>query len=185
MSGRWYRDHARHTTLADGTRAYLRRLREQDLVLGPSFFAALSPRSRYLRRLHQSPRLPPGAIADLRQQLRDPRCRVIAVFIAHSAGDELVGGGRIVPSDRRTGCEFSLTVVDAWHGRGLGRVLMHELTEAARRLGYRRMAGYVLPTNAGMLKLARVSRLSCRALPDDPQLLRVSRTLLPRVSSKR
>ena len=178
MAGPGYRrDHAQHASLPDASRIYLRRLREADLRLGPAFFAALSPRSRYLRLMQQTNRLPPSTLAQLRSQLKDPRCMVLAAFAGHADGAELVGGGRIVPTARREVCEFALTVVDAWQGRGVGRVLLRELTRAARRLGYRWIEGYALPINTGMLKLARISRMAPSPLPADPQLVRLSRRL--------
>lgn len=178
MAGRGYRrDHAQHATLPDSSRIYLRRVREADLRLGPAFFAALSPRSRYLRLMQQTNRLPPSTLALLRSQLRDPRCTVLAAFADHADGDELVGGGRVVPTSRREVCEFALTVVDAWQGRGVGRVLIRELTRAASRLGYRWIEGYALPVNTGMLRLATVSRFAPSPLPSDPQLIRLRRRL--------
>lgn len=173
-------DHARHVALADGTRLYLRRVREADLRRSQVFFQALSPRSRYLRLLQQTPRLPPSVLSQLRSQLKDPRCHVIAALVAHDDGDEIVGGGRIVPTARRNACEFALTVIDVWQGRGVGRAVLDELIHAARLLGYTRAEGYVLPSNTGMLALGRRSRMQVEGMPEDPQLMRLSRRVLPR-----
>jgi len=179
------RDHARHVALADGTRVYLRRLRETDLQRSREFYAALSPRSRYLRLMQQAPRLPPSTLNALRTQLRDPRCRVLVATVARAGSDEIIAGGRIVPAHRRQTCEFALTVIDSWQGRGVGRVILGALLAAARELGYRRTEGYVLPSNFGMLGLARRSRMHLSAMPDDPQVVRLTRTLLTGVRSYR
>ncbi len=173
-------DHARHVALGDGTRVYLRRLREADLHRSREFYAALSPRSRYLRLMQQAPRLPPSTLNALRGQLRDPRCRVLVATVAHGAADEIIGGGRIVPAHGRRTCEFAMTIIDAWQGRGVGRVILAALLAAARDLGYRRAEGYVLPSNIGMLALARRSRMRLSAMPDDPQVMRLTRSLMPR-----
>ena len=127
MRGHLRADHARHAVLPDGTRIYLRRARESDLRHAQAYFAALSPRSRYLRLMQQTPRLPPSTLAQLRAQLRAPGVVVLVATIARAGGDEIIGGGRIVPTHRRGTCEFALTVIDAWQGRGLGRVLLAAL----------------------------------------------------------
>ena len=75
-----------------------------------------------------------------------------------------------------------LTVVDAWQGRGVGGVILTALIRAARSLGYTRAEGYALPSNTGMLSLARRSRMHVQSLPDDPQVLRLTRQLLPRAA---
>lgn len=183
-AGRAPSDHARHVRLADGTRLYLRPVREADLRRSQAFFAALSPRSRYLRLMQQTPRLPASTLAQLRAQLSDPTCRAIAALVAHRDGDEIVGGGRIVPTGRRSTCEFALTVIDAWQGRGVGRALLAELVRAARALGYTHIEGYALPANAGMLSLALRQRMRVTAMPDDPQIMRLARHVLPRVGPR-
>ena len=178
-------DHARHVSLADGTRVYLRRLRDTDLYRAREFYAALSPHSRYMRLMQQAPRLPPSTLAALRNQLRDPRCCVLAACVAHPANDEIIAGGRVVPARGRHTCEFALTVVDAWQGRGVGSVVLGALLAAARELGYRRAEGYALPANFGMLSLARRNRMQLNAMPDDPQVVRLTRALLPRAHHQR
>jgi GNAT superfamily N-acetyltransferase len=48
-----------------------------------------------------------------------------------------------------------VTVADEWHRLGLARRLLEALIGSARRQGFKRMTGYVLATNTGMLALAR------------------------------
>lgn len=173
-------DQARPVALPGGTRVYLRLAREIDLGRSDAFYAALSPRSRYLRLMQQSVGLPASTLRQLRAQLGDPRACVIVAQDTRAPGAQIVGGARIVPLARHAQCEFALTVIDAWQRRGVGTVLLDELIRAARHLGYRRIEGYALAANHGMVSLARRHRMRIEAMPRDPALVRLSRTLLPR-----
>jgi GNAT superfamily N-acetyltransferase len=63
--------------------------------------------------------------------------------------------------------EFAVAVADRYQGRGLGRLLLGRLVEAARPAGIRWLTGEVLANNHRMLHLLRHSgwifrlRLSC------------------------
>ena len=51
--------------------------------------------------------------------------------------------------------EFAITIVDAYQGRGLGRLLLGRLIDSARDNGIRILRGYVLPGNRAMLRLSQ------------------------------
>jgi GNAT superfamily N-acetyltransferase len=51
--------------------------------------------------------------------------------------------------------EVAITVVDALHGRGIGRALLQQIVEAARARGVRRLHAAVLPDNAPVIALLR------------------------------
>lgn len=51
--------------------------------------------------------------------------------------------------------EFAITIVDAFQGKGLGRLLLGRLIESARENGIRVLRGYVLPGNSAMLRLGK------------------------------
>lgn len=175
-----HRDHARRVHLPDGTLIYLRRLRDSDLAHANEFFEHLSERSRYLRFMTPMPRLTPETLASLLQAMHESKSAVVVAVFEHADGrEELLGGGRIVPTGRRGTCEFALTIVDEWQGRGLGGVLMREVIRNARQLGYRRIEGYVLTINSGMLAVAQHARMKLKVHPDDPSVITVYRSLLP------
>lgn len=175
-----HRDHARRVHLPDGTLIYLRRLRDSDLAHANEFFAHLSERSRYMRFMTPMPKLTPETLASLLQAMHESQAAVVVAVLEHADGvEELLGGGRIVPTGRRGICEFALTIVDEWQGRGLGGVLMREVIRTARELGYRRIEGHVLTINAGMLAVAQHARMKLQVHPDDPSVITVYRSLLP------
>ncbi|HLT12251.1 MAG TPA: GNAT family N-acetyltransferase, partial [Micromonosporaceae bacterium] len=71
-------------------------------------------------------------------------------------------GGRIIgvasferEASRPTVAEFAVFVDDAHHGRGIGTLLLEHLSARARARGITELVGDVLPTNAGMIKVAQ------------------------------
>jgi acyl-CoA synthetase (NDP forming)/GNAT superfamily N-acetyltransferase len=67
--------------------------------------------------------------------------------------ERLVGAAsyeRLGESDR---AEFAVLVADDYHGRGVGTLLLEELSGQARRTGIREIVGDVLASNAGMLRV--------------------------------
>ncbi|MGD9531471.1 MAG: N-acetyltransferase family protein, partial [Pseudonocardia sp.] len=51
--------------------------------------------------------------------------------------------------------ELAVAVVDAWQGRGVGRMLLTDLAVLARDLGHRELHGDVLAENTGVVTLLR------------------------------
>ena len=48
---------------------------------------------------------------------------------------------------------------DAWHGRGIGRMLMQRIIACAKKRGLKRLEGVVLRANQGMLKFSELPYL--------------------------
>jgi acetyltransferase len=173
------RERARATHLPDGTHLYLRPLKEADLAHAQEFFAKLSEDSKYMRFMALTPNLTEETLARMVAALREARAAVIVAVVEHGRHEELIGGGRVVPAARRGTCEFAVTVVDAWQGRGLGTLLLRELVKVARQLGYRRIEGSVLTINARMLAVAQRLRFKLAVRRDDPGVICVYRALRP------
>ncbi len=58
---------------------------------------------------------------------------------------------------------MAFVVQDGWQGKGLGALLLDELTRAAEARGFQRFHAWVLADNARMLELlARVTRIERR-----------------------
>jgi GNAT superfamily N-acetyltransferase len=86
--------------------------------------------------------------------VRDPAGDHEVVVAEHA--DALIGVASYERLDDRpsTG-EFAIYVDDAHHGEGVGTLLLEHLAARARRHGITELVGEVLPTNAGMLKVAK------------------------------
>ncbi|MCC7200853.1 MAG: GNAT family N-acetyltransferase [Gammaproteobacteria bacterium] len=140
--------------LRDGRPVRIRALVADDLEQANAFFEKLSAESRYLRFMAPMPYLSPDVMARLQRDLHAERSCVLVAAVEHEGRSCLIGGGRIVATDRPSVCEFSLTILDAWHGQGLGKVLLRELEHQAKRLGYHQIEGAVLTINVKMLAVA-------------------------------
>ncbi len=138
--------------LKDGTEVELRPLEPDDAELLLEGFGALSAQSRYERFFTAVPRLPGHWL----EELLDVDHRDREAIAALLAQDEApLGLARYVRCEDDPGeAEFAVTVADAWQGRGVGRLLMGELIDAARANGLRRLTGDVHATNVPMLRLA-------------------------------
>ena len=51
--------------------------------------------------------------------------------------------------------EFAISVRSDLKGQGLGKALMLKIIEFCRQLGLKNMVGFTMPTNSGMINLAK------------------------------
>ena len=49
--------------------------------------------------------------------------------------------------------EVAFSTAKEWQGKGIAGVILDKLAEAARENGFTSLIAYMLPTNAGMIKL--------------------------------
>jgi GNAT superfamily N-acetyltransferase len=147
---------ARHHTAVAG-RVVVRDLRRDDGELLDALMAGLSPHSRYLRFHAPIPALS----AAMRSALldvdgRDRIALVAEVDTTDDSGGTPVGIARM-SRDRRAPAEAEIAVstVDAWHRRGVGRLLVSAVAERARAVGVRRLTARVLRENRAAIALFR------------------------------
>jgi len=137
--------------LRDGTVLRMRPMRPEDAAFETDFVHRMSEQSRFLRFHSQLAELPAELLARFTQLDYD---RELALVVLAPAGDGFVGVGRYAPNADGETAEFALAVLDAWHGRGLGRLLLERLCACAKEAGYRALDGHVLSGNPDMLVLA-------------------------------
>jgi len=142
------------TALADGTRFMLRPLGPGDAGRIAAAFALLSARTRALRFL--------GGKAEMsRAQLRnlsdaDGEMHFALVACLEDAADEIIGIARFLRFEQDPArAEVAATVADAFQGRGLGRLLLTRLAEAARERGVRTFHCELAEGNMAALRLVR------------------------------
>ncbi|HLE45217.1 MAG TPA: GNAT family N-acetyltransferase, partial [Methylomirabilota bacterium] len=63
------------------------------------------------------------------------------------------GVGRYEASDEEAAAEVAFVVQDGWQGRGLGAILLDDITRAGEARGIRRFRACVLADNHRMLEL--------------------------------
>jgi acetyltransferase len=166
---------ARSVELTDGQVLQLRPIRAEDAQLETQLMQALSFRSRYFRFLGGVSRLDPRRVARLTQLDYDRELALIAV--QRAADERALGVARYVMDPDGEGCEFAIAVVDAQQRRGLGRVLMQAIMQAARERGLQRIHGDVHVDNAAMLGLASRLGFSISTNGEDPTLRHIERAL--------
>jgi phosphinothricin acetyltransferase len=80
-----------------------------------------------------------------------------AIFVATNAGGEVVGWSSLSPYKARFGYRFStensIYIHPDWRGRGVGKLLMPPLIEAARALGLHTILAGISADNEASLKL--------------------------------
>ena len=133
----------------DGRAVRVRPIRPEDAGREMRFFAGLSERSRYQRFMQYLSTLSERMLARFTQLDYDRELALVALW-----EDEFIAVGRYAPNEDGVTAEFALTVADAWQGKGLGRVLLERLCDAARAAGYRALYGQILHANRDMLELA-------------------------------
>ncbi|HEX6343946.1 GNAT family N-acetyltransferase [Umezawaea sp.] len=124
-------------------------------------FAGLSDHSRYLRFHAPVPRL----TRSFRDKLIDLDGDRHAAVVAEVLGQP-IGISRLVRTGRGT-AEVSVAVVDRWHRRGVGRMLLTEITALAGGLGYLELHGDVLPENTPVVRLVRGAMPGARTVHAD------------------
>ena len=144
-----------HTQLTDGTPVCIRRVRPDDEQRLKEGIALLTPRSRYLRFFSGMREAPQRIIDQLIDAdghdhiawgaLRTDRVDTPALGIVHAFRNESV------PAE----AEFSVAVIDAYHGLGLARLLTTVLLLDCRREGLQRLSVNILAENAAARALVR------------------------------
>jgi RimJ/RimL family protein N-acetyltransferase len=115
-------------------------------------FDGLSDRSKRSRFLGAKPRL---LESDLRY-LVDVGCCGREAVVAHDAETgQFVGLARFVKDGGAPEAEVAFEVVDAWQGHGIGRRLLTELAEKARRQGILRLRAVTTHDNRASIALMR------------------------------
>jgi GNAT superfamily N-acetyltransferase len=79
-----------------------------------------------------------------------------------------VAVGRLVrQSGQPDHCEIAITVTDAMQGHGIGKILLNQLIDCARKLGVRHMDASVMADNTRMMKLIRKTGLPFKSQLQD------------------
>ena len=143
------------TQLNDGTPVCIRRVRKDDEQRLRNGIAQLSPQSRYLRFFSGMREAPPQVIEALITvdghdhiawgALRSDLPDTPALGVVHAFREE----------DDPDTAEFSVAVLDEYHGRGLARLLTAVLLLDCRREGLEHLSVNILPENRPALTLVR------------------------------
>lgn len=146
------REFDRQVVLKDGAHVWLRAIRPDDEARLADLYGRLSHHTAYQRFFTVMKRLPPDwahffANVDYRRRM------AVVAEREHEGRVELIGVGRYEASDEEAAAEVAFVVQDGWQGRGLGAILLDDITRAGEARGIRRFRAYVLADNHRMLEL--------------------------------
>jgi GNAT superfamily N-acetyltransferase len=139
------------TVLCDGSTVVIRPVQRTDAGRLADGFSRMSNESRRLRFL-----LPKKALtaAELRYFTDVDHHDHAALGALDSDDGRGVGIARYVRhADDPDAAEVAIAVIDEWHRRGLGTLLLARLSERARQVGIKRFTGLVSADNVAMIAL--------------------------------
>jgi acetyl coenzyme A synthetase (ADP forming)-like protein len=131
--------------LRDGSLAHVRPVRPGDRDLLVDFIKTLSSESLYLRFLHGLKR--EEAVKEL---IPSP-----GQFALLAMREEMAIGHAIFAITLPGKADAAVVVADAYQGKGLGTILLGQLTQAAIEAGISELEAHVAPENAPMLQVLR------------------------------
>jgi GNAT superfamily N-acetyltransferase len=145
-----------HRVLPDGSEMIVRTVQPSDAALLAKGFRALGADSRYQRFFAPKSTLSTDELRALTALDSDTHY-AIGVTSLNPDGEEVpLGVARYVRASRADpGAEVAITVVDAAQGRGLGRMLLGTLIDAARARGVQFFRAQVLADNRAIHALLR------------------------------
>jgi acetyltransferase len=177
--------HEHMLTLRGGDTCQVRPIRPDDAQMLQTLVRSLTPESRYFRFVSSFNELPPSMLSRFTLIDYDREMALVAVVSERNLApdgtlveaDRIVGVSRYVITPDQTSCEFSLVVAEDMKGRGLGSRLMESIMDVARERGLATIAGLVLRSNAGMLKLMRGMGFEVKRFDEDPDFALVTHAL--------
>ena len=138
-------------TLRDGSPVIVRRLTPADAPEVADAFARLGEESRRLRFLTAKPSLSPS---ELRYLTEVDGHRHEALCAIDPLTGQGIGIARFIRDETDPSrAEVAVTVVDAWQRRGVGTLLLTEVTDRAREEGIHRFTALVSSDNRSMRRL--------------------------------
>ena len=149
-------------TLPDGLTVHLRPVRAEDAAAIRRLFQGLSETSTWLRFFTVRPSL--DSVVGWATQVDNDR-RLGLAAIAADTGQLIAHAGLERDPRQPDRAEFAVAIADGYQGRGLGRLLLGRLVEAARQAGIGWLAGEVLANNHRMVNLLRHSGWAVRLRP--------------------
>ena len=144
--------HGVPTVLRDGSTVMVRPVQSSDASLLADGFARLSERSRRLRFLGEKDNL---TVAELRYLTCIDHHNHEALGALSPDGRGIGVARYIRDSEDPSRAEVAVTVVDEWHGRGLGTKLLELLSDRARAEGVERFTATVASDNMASSRLLR------------------------------
>jgi acetyl coenzyme A synthetase (ADP forming)-like protein len=154
--------------LRDGSTAQIRLARPDDQPAMQAFFERLSPQSRQQRFFAAS--LPPAELVGSLCDSTDPRSKLTLVVTRTVEGEaHIIASGSYLARDPQT-AEVAFIVDDAFHGKGLGTLLLERLALLAVRHGFVRFWAVTHADNRPMRDVFRESGFDVRETAEGSEI---------------
>ncbi len=140
-------------TLADGTSVLLRPIRPDDKEMLRRGFERLSDRSRYERFFTHLKRLTEDQLRYLTEVDHHNHSAWIAISLSDDPPDGIGVVRWVRLREQPEVAEVAVTVVDEFHNRGLGRILLYIAGRDARSKGVASFRAWVLGDNHATLHM--------------------------------
>ena len=177
------RSRTTEVSLPDGGLVRLRPVIPDDKAAIVEGFRRLTPESRYRRFMAPITELTEQQLVELTEVDYHDRFAWMA-FSLDEAGTPGMGVSRYVRDSADPAvAEAAVTVIDDYHKRGLGRILLEFLGAVALENGIKRFRGYALEDNRAIREL--LQRLDATLEHDSPGVLKVELDLPTRAEELR
>jgi len=154
----------------------IRPIRQDDAPLVREFLNELSGETKYMR-FQKWVHAPSDKLIHFLTDVDYDSHMALVCTAWHGEREEIVGEARYVSNLSGGSCELGIVIADTWHKSGVAGLLMEGLIHAARERGLARMEGFVLSSNADMLRFVRALGFRAESAPQDPTIMRISKTL--------
>lgn len=168
-------------TADDGTPLTIRPIRPEDEPLMVEYHKQISERSVYLRYLHPmalDARITHDRLSRIVFIDYDREMALAAEYTDPATKQkQIVGIGRLSNIYGTSDAEFSMLIVDSFHGKGLGSEFLKQLVQIGRDEQLKRIIAYISPENIAMQKISSKLGFTLRRDPDDPTIVKAELTL--------
>ncbi|MCO4203601.1 bifunctional acetate--CoA ligase family protein/GNAT family N-acetyltransferase [Aeromonas taiwanensis] len=141
--------------LKDKSHVLLRPIRPEDEPAHKQFVKLVSDEDRYKRFFADVGELGHEELARMTQIDYDREMAFVAVGQDGPFSQQILGVVRAIASPDQSDAEFAILVRSDLKGLGLGKLMMEKIVRYAKERGIGQLSGMTMPSNRGMINLAR------------------------------
>ncbi|MCX4033376.1 bifunctional acetate--CoA ligase family protein/GNAT family N-acetyltransferase [Aeromonas caviae] len=141
--------------LKDQSHVLLRPIRPEDEPAHKQFVRQVSDEDRYKRFFADVGELGHEELARMTQIDYDREMAFVAVGQDGPFSKQILGVVRAIASPDQSDAEFAILVRSDLKGLGLGKLMMEKIVRYARERGIGQLSGMTMPSNRGMINLAK------------------------------
>lgn len=162
-------------TTKDGTPLSIRPIRPEDEPAMAEYHKHISERSVYLRYLHPlalDQRISHERLSRICYNDYDREMALVAEHIDPETGNkQIIGVGRLSKVYGTEDGEYSMLIIDSFHGKGLGTEFLKMLVQIGRDEKLKRITAYISPENQPMQAVSRKHGFKLHRDMDDPSIV--------------